>query len=71
MISLGAGAPSAAYFPFKQIDVKVSNNLNPSVETEASDSILHMAKYDFEAGINDYGEFLLSQKLKTTVANLF
>ncbi|KAJ5802866.1 uncharacterized protein N7503_005316 [Penicillium pulvis] len=55
MISLGAGAPSAAYFPFKEIDVKVSNSLNDSVETGVSESVLHMAKYDFEAGVNDYG----------------
>lgn len=56
MISLGAGAPSAAYFPFNEINVKVTNDLRSSAETEASESILHMAKYDFEAGANDYGE---------------
>jgi hypothetical protein len=56
MISLGAGAPSAAYFPFKEIDVKVSNGLGSSAEMETPDSIIHMAKYDFEAGTNDYGK---------------
>lgn len=71
MISLGAGAPSAAYFPFKEIDVKVSNTLDPSGETEASDSVLHMAKYDFEAGVNDYGELCLSQTSIKQVADLF
>ncbi|KAJ5636087.1 uncharacterized protein N7484_009400 [Penicillium longicatenatum] len=55
MISLGAGAPSAAYFPFKEVDVKVSNELGSSADMETPDSIIHMAKYDFEAGTNDYG----------------
>ncbi|KAJ5945726.1 hypothetical protein N7454_002565 [Penicillium verhagenii] len=55
MISLGAGAPSAAYFPFKDINVTISNGIYPSAEIEEPESIIHMAKYDFEAGISDFG----------------
>ncbi|KAJ5939080.1 hypothetical protein N7466_002214 [Penicillium verhagenii] len=55
MISLGAGAPSAAYFPFKNIDVTISNDIYFSAETEEPESNIHMAKYDFEAGVSDFG----------------
>lgn len=54
MISLGAGAPSSAYFPFEEIEVKVSNP--PRFLGEVPASILHLAKYDFEPGVSDYSK---------------
>jgi hypothetical protein len=57
MISLGAGAPSSAYFPFEEIEVKVSNP--PRFAGEVPDSILHLAKYDFQPRISDYGKSMV------------
>ncbi|OKL57085.1 hypothetical protein UA08_07574 [Talaromyces atroroseus] len=49
MISLGAGAPSSSYFPFNEVEVKVSNSPG-----EASESTIHVGKDDFEPGVNEY-----------------
>ncbi|KAJ5139922.1 hypothetical protein N7448_003330 [Penicillium atrosanguineum] len=54
MISLGAGAPSAAYFPFEAVHVNIANPPGFSGAPEGSESILHMAKYDFEPNSSEY-----------------
>jgi hypothetical protein len=50
MISLGAGAPSSAYFPFERVQVTVSNPNALGEET------IRMGKDDFEPGTNDYSK---------------
>ena len=55
MISLGAGAPSAAYFPFKELQVKLSEQ--PGIQAEnGHESMIRMSKYDFEPGVSDYSK---------------
>lgn len=56
MISLGAGAPSASYFPFKEIEVTMSNPPGYPGTTEEAESVIRMAKYDFEPGVSDYSK---------------
>ena len=65
MISLGAGAPSAIYFPFKEVDAKITNPPGFAGNTEETESVIHMAKYDFEPDYSEYSEPLFfSEKPK-------
>ncbi|KAJ5690148.1 hypothetical protein N7462_004540 [Penicillium macrosclerotiorum] len=54
MISLGAGAPSAAYFPFNELQVKLSEHPGIQMEKEQKSKMIRMSKYDFEPGVSDY-----------------
>ncbi|KAJ5776219.1 uncharacterized protein N7511_001230 [Penicillium nucicola] len=54
MISLGAGAPPEVYFPFESIQLQVSNAIGKAGDAGKDLSMLSLAKYDFQPGINDY-----------------
>lgn len=58
MISLGAGAPSPAYFPFETVRVEIVNPPNLPNDQEESESVLHMAKYDFEPNSSEYSKLI-------------
>jgi hypothetical protein len=58
MISLGAGAPSPAYFPFEAVHVDIANPPNLLNDQEGSESVLHMAKYDFEPNFSEYSKLI-------------
>lgn len=60
MISLGAGAPSAAYFPFQAVHVDIVNPPGFSNAPDESQSVLHMAKYDFEPDVSEYSKLVPS-----------
>lgn len=53
---LGAGAPTGGYFPFEEVSVKKSDHPGQPNKTERDehDSVIGMAKYDFEPGVSDY-----------------
>jgi hypothetical protein len=57
MISLGAGAPSSAYFPFQKIQVQISNTIGHKDDPEQDFSTINMTKYDFQPDISDYSMF--------------
>ncbi|KAK5680103.1 hypothetical protein LTS12_029331, partial [Elasticomyces elasticus] len=51
-----AGAPTGGYFPFEEVSVKKSDHPGQPNKTERDehDSVIGMAKYDFEPGVSDY-----------------
>ena len=64
MISLGAGKPSSAYFPFDEVNVKIS-------DAAGSKSMMSMAAYDFQPGVNDYGKLTSCINIHLAVWLLF
>ena len=51
IISLGGGLPSAEYFPFEHLDIKVPTQPGFSPEaTQQSGTVLHSGKHDIKEG---------------------
>lgn len=56
LISLGGGLPSAEYFPFEHLDIKVPTapGFTPE-ETKKSGTVLRAGKHDIQEGTSTYG----------------